>query len=161
MAWVTPRTWASGETVTATKMNEISSSLNALGGGWTSYTPLWGGTTTDPTLGASTVTGAYLENGGTVRAEIVATIGSGFAAGSGVYTFTLPVTAAAVANQVLDGAAMFIDISALGFYDYAPFRPTGAGLKIQLASGGGRMGATVPVVPAAGDVISIALEYRK
>lgn len=163
MAWVPPRVW-SNETITDTKLNEISASLNALGGStWSSYTPIWSATTTPPTMGTTIISGAYRENGGSVECEIVATVGSGFAAGSGIYTFTLPVTAGAVANQVLRGNAHFFDASGPGFWDYVAIRAggVGVGLTVVLVSNNTRMSASVPVVPAAGDVISIALEYRK
>jgi hypothetical protein len=162
MAWVTPRTW-NNEYITDAKLNEISSSLNALGGSvWTSYSPTWGATTTPPTLGSSIVSGAYRENGGSCEVEILITVGAGFVAGSGIYTFSLPVATSSAANQVLRGNGMFFDAAGPDYYAYNVYRTSGgSGLQVAMFANNTRVSSTVPVVPVAGDIISLVLEYRK
>lgn len=62
---------------------------------WTAYTPTWTATTTNPTLGNSTLVGEYVQHGKLVFFRIKVTAGAtGFAAGTGAYLFSLPVTAA-------------------------------------------------------------------
>lgn len=61
---------------------------------WTTYTPTWGATVTDPTLGDGTITGRYVNIGATVIGEIRIVAGvNGFNPGEGVYTISLPTDA--------------------------------------------------------------------
>ena len=95
----TPRTWVVGETVTAALMNqEIRDQFNSFLGGWTSYTPAWTATTTNPTLGNGTIVGRYLKIGRTCHVMLRLVIGSTTAAGSGSYRLSLPATAVTVSN---------------------------------------------------------------
>lgn len=59
MAWVSPRAWATSETLTAAKMNEISAALNAIGDKPASYAPTVGAAWTSN----FTVTGTNQEIG--------------------------------------------------------------------------------------------------
>lgn len=59
---------------------------------WQSWTPVIKGTTTDPTMGNSTLVGRYLQVGKTVSLRLYLEIGSTFNPGAGVYMIpTLPV----------------------------------------------------------------------
>lgn len=62
----------------------------------TSYTPTWGSTGTAPVLGNGTVNGNYVKIGKLVFLTISLSIGSTSTMGTGVWSFTLPGTAAAV-----------------------------------------------------------------
>lgn len=70
------------------------------------YTPVLTATTTNPTLGNSTLSGIYCQIGNLVFFEIALTVGSTFSVGSGTYEFSLPV-AAGVTNilPIGDGQA--------------------------------------------------------
>lgn len=58
---------------------------------WTTYTPIWRGSTANPTIGNGSVTGRYMNVGATVFGEIRILAGtSGFLRGTGTYTVSLP-----------------------------------------------------------------------
>jgi len=61
---------------------------------WTTYTPTWTATTTNPTLGNGTLTGHYKQIGKTVFVRVKLSWGSTTTGGSGDWRFSLPVTAA-------------------------------------------------------------------
>lgn len=107
MAWTTPRTWSTGELVTAAVLNtHVRDNLNAIGNPWTAYTPSWTAATTNPSLGNGTATGAYIQAGKLVvfRARIV--MGSTTTYGSGQYSISLPTTAASGMFQIILAEAL-------------------------------------------------------
>jgi len=58
---------------------------------WTTYTPLWTSSGTQPTLGNGSLTGRYVSIGATVIGEIRLVAGvTGFSRGSGTYFLSLP-----------------------------------------------------------------------
>lgn len=59
-------------------------------GAWTTYTPVWTASTTNPVLGNGTLTGRYSKFGRDVRFHINLVCGSTTTYGSGSYSFTLP-----------------------------------------------------------------------
>lgn len=85
MAWVSPRTWTVSETLTAAKMNEISSSLNAVGDGPITYTPtiVAGWTSNVSISGKATAAGDWVD-------FLITVAFSGAPAGSGGVLITLP-----------------------------------------------------------------------
>jgi hypothetical protein len=129
---------------------------------WSSYSPAWTATTTNPTLGNGTLTGAYMEMGQTVQVRIVLTVGSTTSVGSGVYSFSLPF------GGKLNGlmSAMFSDASAgaaltPGVCRIVNTTSTGDNMRVSMAGQTLPLGATVPVVPATGDVAIISGSYEK
>jgi len=76
-------------------------------GAWTSYTPSWTGSTTNPVLGNGTLVGRYQKTGRQVVAHINLTTGSTTTYGSGNYNFSLPFTAAN-AGASLIGSSMLL-----------------------------------------------------
>jgi hypothetical protein len=58
---------------------------------WTAYTPTWIATTTSPSVGNGTLTGAYIRIGNTIHYRIRLRFGSTTNRGDGSYRFTLPV----------------------------------------------------------------------
>lgn len=128
---------------------------------WTSYSPAWTATTTNPTLGNGTLTGAYQELGRTVNVRIVLTVGSTTSAGTGVYSFSLPF--APKLNSLL--SAMFVDASAAGqrypsTTQMVTNTATGDNMRIAFGSTG-VFGASFPVVPATSDLIMVGGTYEK
>lgn len=90
-----PRTWVVGETVTAALMNqEIRDQLNSMFAAWTTFTPTWTASTTNPTIGNGTLSGRYMKIGRTVICEINTIAGSTTTFGSGNYNWLLPAQAA-------------------------------------------------------------------
>lgn len=65
---------------------------------WTTYTPSWTATTTNPSLGNGTLVGSYMKVGTTCHLSIQLVIGSTTNKGSGTYRFSLPFTTATVTN---------------------------------------------------------------
>lgn len=59
---------------------------------WTSYTPAWTGSTSDPVIGNGTITGRYFEFGKNVFYSIQITTGSTTTYGTGQYFVSLPST---------------------------------------------------------------------
>lgn len=94
MTWTSPRTWVSGEIVTAAIMNaHVRDQFAAIGDPWTAYTPSWTASTTNPTLGNGTLVGRYMQAGKYVTFSIVLTMGSTTTFGTGTYALSLPFTA--------------------------------------------------------------------
>lgn len=92
MAWTTPTTL--GTNPTAALLNQqIRDNFKAIGNPWTSYTPTWTATTTNPTIGNGTLHGFYVAAGKLILGRFVLIFGSTTTVGSGSYRFTLPVTA--------------------------------------------------------------------
>ncbi len=71
-------------------------------GEWTSFTPTWTGSTTNPAIGDGLIEGRYKLVGKTVHVWMMMTAGSTTTFGSGEYKISLPVTARAIAHVVLN-----------------------------------------------------------
>ena len=71
-------------------------------GEWTSFTPTWTGSTTNPAIGNGLIEGRYKLVGKTVHVWMMMTAGSTTTFGSGEYKISLPVTARAIAHVVLN-----------------------------------------------------------
>lgn len=71
----------------------LSTTAGELGGSWTSYTPTWTSTGTQPAIGNGTIVGKYLQIGKLVFFRIVLTFGSTTSVGTGSYRLSLPTTA--------------------------------------------------------------------
>jgi hypothetical protein len=103
----TPRTWVVGEVVTAALLNaEIRDQFLSFFGAWTSDTPTWTASTTNPVIGNGTLNGRYLKVGRTVHRAIDLLTGSTTTYGSGTYAFSMPVAAASAVNQVGNAQAV-------------------------------------------------------
>jgi len=159
MAWTTPRTWVSGEVVTAALLNaQLRDNLNAIADPWAAYTPVWTASTTNPVLGNGTITGKFLQVGHLVLFEIHLTIGSTTTFGSGRYDYTLP-SAPNNVNYDPIGRATVRDVSANLTYprDVVLFN----GSRCHLCDQAGVVGAAnAPVVLATGDLLNIAGMYE-
>jgi hypothetical protein len=127
-------------------------------GAWTPYTPTWTATTTNPTIGNGTLTGAYAKFGRSVDVRIRITVGSTTTVGSGVYFVGLPVAASA---NVQTMTAVFYDASAGFWYSYIAYIDAGA--SIQLIRGDGttaQWAHDAPVTPATGDALIVTGTYE-
>lgn len=132
---------------------------------WTAYTPVWTGSTTNPVIGNGTLQGAYCKIGKLVNFRASITLGSTTTVGAGAYGLSLPAvnTGATVTEQLVTG--MFLD-SSTGFYYRGVGRlaPSGAtiGRAFFVDGAAGTVGwsATVPVVPASGDIITFCGSYQ-
>ena len=97
MAWTSPRTWVSGEVVTAALMNthvrdQLLELAGTVGPSYQNYTPTVQSGFTVGTTGSS-LTGRYVVIGKTVHYRALAVLGTGFTIGTN-WGLSLPVTAA-------------------------------------------------------------------
>lgn len=115
MSWTAPRTWVTGEVVTAAEMNtHVRDNLSAVfpaSATYSTYTPALTASTTNPTLGSgSTATGRYLQIGSKVHYHGAIIFGTGSASGSGTYQVSLPLTmSSSVAANVPIGMTSLFD----------------------------------------------------
>ena len=65
---------------------------NSLGSAWTAYTPTWGASTTNPTIGNGSIAGAYRQLGKTIMFRAQVSFGTTTTFGAGGHTLTAPVT---------------------------------------------------------------------
>ena len=163
MAWTTPRTWVTGELVTAALMNtHLKDNLNAIvpvgPDGWTSYTP----TLTQSATVTKTVTYAkYMKVGRLVTVNLqLACTSSGTAANAVVVG--LPLAAAATASGVW-GTGVVFDASANLNYGgiAAPQSTTTFALLPTSADSNNYLGAAVfTAALASGDIVLASLHYE-
>ncbi|MFF8953894.1 hypothetical protein ACF09I_34610 [Streptomyces sp. NPDC014940] len=135
----TPRTWVVGEVVSAALMNqEIRDQWNTVLGAWTTYTPTWTASTTNPVLGNGSLIGRYMKIGRIVLAEIYLNFGSTTTYGAGTYLFSAPATMANSGVEALGTARLSAGSVYIG--------------QCILASGASTMNVTFPqsATPAAG-----------
>jgi hypothetical protein len=79
-------------------------STAVIGSSWTTYTPTWTTTGTQPTLGSGSLIGAYSRNGKTIAVRISLELALNTSGGTGVWNFLLPfMPEPDGANQVLGG----------------------------------------------------------
>jgi hypothetical protein len=70
---------------------------------WTTFTPTWTGSGSNPAIGNGTLSGAYMKVGRTVHFRINIVPGSTTTFGSGTYTLSLPFTASTGFVQLTTG----------------------------------------------------------
>lgn len=78
-------------------------------GQWDEYTPSLTASTTNPTLGTSTITGHFRREGTTLHIRGELNVGSTFAAGSGEYRVSLPSGMSAVSDQEQQAMGQVVD----------------------------------------------------
>lgn len=146
----------------AQNMQAIATNLDTLlGGAWTSYTPTWTASTTNPTLGNGTLTGFYKKVGRTVVWRLRLTLGSTTNIGSGAWRWSLPVNAVAVfanAGEVLGTASLYraspVTRNIRTAYTFSN------AIATLIADDGTAVGAAAPWGWLAGDALSIVGMYE-
>ncbi|GAA4358385.1 hypothetical protein [Angustibacter luteus] len=159
----TPRTWVTGEVVTAAMNNtEIRDALAGIQAGWTSYTPAWTAGA-NPVIGNGSIAGAYLQVGKRVDFRIDVTMGSTTTYGSGQWRLSLPTTPVA---RIWRWLANCYDASASGYYGaWAAWLSSGpyAIVWAPATTAGNNdraIGAASPFTWATGDVLSVNGTYE-
>jgi hypothetical protein len=131
----------------------------------TVYTPTVRGSGSNPGLGTTGLVqfGRYFDDGNRVRGDVRIKFGTGFSAGSGFYSVTLPVLAHAddIAQNTLVGQATFYDLSANANYVLAAAVLSTDSVIFYVNAATSPFGAATPVVPAAGDEIRLHFDYRR
>lgn len=101
---------ASGAVTTA----KLASAVGNFGA-WASYTPVWTGSVTNPTIGSNgSITGAYCQIGKTVFLRFAITFGSNTTYGSGYWRISVP-SGVTIAGGGLIGSARAFDNGNRGF----------------------------------------------
>jgi hypothetical protein len=104
-----PFPFVAGEVLTAADMNGI--------GEWTSYTPTWTASTTNPTIGNGNLVARYARIQDLIQVQFHISFGTTTTAGSGQYRVSLPVTAAtAISPYTAYGSGYILDSSAGAAY---------------------------------------------
>lgn len=163
MAYSAPRTWVTGELVTAAYMNqEVRDNLNAqfplAAVAWSSYTP----TLTQSVTVTATVTYAkYMQIGKIINVNVLLTVTGAGTLGADIFV-TLPVTAAAsFSNLTAVGAGRVFDTSASLNYVGTAVSNTTARIGIVPNAGNGYLGSTsFTAALAAGDTVSFCATYE-
>jgi hypothetical protein len=132
-------------------------------GTWTDYTPTWTASTTNPTLGSTTITGRFKlldSKTGLVNINIAITTGGAWNAGSGNYIFSLPAGWTAHATRIQVGSCHVLDSGTAHFSGTC--KVVGGSTQISEtvigdASGNRLLANTVPVTWATGDQINLSI----
>jgi len=131
-------------------------------GAWTSYTPTWTATTTNPTLGSTTIAGRYKALDSktyVVNVTISITTGGAWNAGSGSYIFSLPAGLTA-ATRIQIGSAHVLDNGTAHFAGICKVSASGTTIAetvIADASGSRLLSNSIPITWATGDQINLSI----
>lgn len=131
---------------------------------WTSYTPAWSSSGTQPTLGNGTSAGEYFQTEKLVFVRGIITFGSTTTFGTGNYAISVPVTPDVGLPNCPYFGCWYRDTSPAN--DYQMFALLNAGSNFQLRGAGAAYpsnavwSATTPVVPASGDWVSWGFAYK-
>lgn len=162
----TPRTWVAAEVVTAAEMNaEVRDAITGIEAAWTSYTPAWTATTTNPVLGNGTIIGKYRQINKTIQFYVQITMGSTTTFGSGAFLIALPVTEQSIL-WTFDGIAR--DLSATQNFpitglDLTPGSPGSVQIACDPVTAGATLrsvSGTTPMAWAVGDILFVSGTYE-
>lgn len=168
MAWSSPRTWVTAETVTAAHMNqEVRDNLDALNPldsvGATSWTPTLEATSTNPG-GADSITGRYWRVGPIVFAW-ARFVWTSEQAGSGTYFVTLPVASSGISASGNGFGGQSIG-SFLARDNSSTANSRGGSVRLSAAdeirfdaADGGSVTDSAPFTWATDDVLSFCVSY--
>jgi hypothetical protein len=154
MAWTSPRTWVTSETVTAALLNtHVRDNLKAIGDAWGSYTP-----TISWTLGNGTLVGSYMQAGKLVHYHIKLTIGS-TTSPSSTLQLGLPVARSDTTARCPAGNVGLTDASGPTFYSRFAAQSGASAIVLQDLTGT-LVTATVPFTFATGDIVMVEGAYE-
>jgi hypothetical protein len=147
--------WSAGAVLTAAQMNAHAPQA------YSSWTPTWTGSGSNPAIGNGTITGNYVRHGDLVHFEIRIVMGSTTTFGSGSYSLSLPVALAS--GAVLDASVQLIDGATL-YYHGAPFLESGSTFRLgSVTTAAANIASVTPTAPftwANTDEIRVAGSYR-
>lgn len=119
-----------------------------------SYTPSWTAASVNPTLGNGTITGSYQVINGVCYCSIDLTWGSGTSGGTGVWSFSLPVTPAMSTvlgqGRITDAGANFLLCAAF---------IVGSTLQVYSHTAAAAAQATVPITWTTNDRLVLSIAY--
>lgn len=163
MAWTAPRTWVSGEVVTAALMNaHLRDNLLEIGNpsaAWTAFTGTVG-LTQGVSLSTSTLTADYSQSGKRVQGNVYGAISSAGTAAQQIQA-TLPVSPRRNSSPFTIGTFTYLDSSAGTFYTGSvAFLGTGAQCRFFVNAQSDVFGKTPAVTAASGDVLAFSFAYE-
>lgn len=137
----------------ASDMQTIAAAIDAsLGNAFTVYTPVWSSTGTAPVIGNGTFAARFKRFGKWGLCFINMTLGTTSTVGTGLYRWTLPAGWTLQNANLIYGAGGMLDSSAGSFFAGAVWASSTTLITIRTHSATSEVGATVPVVPATGDI---------
>jgi hypothetical protein len=126
----------------------------------TTYTPTWFASTTNPVLGNGTLSAKYCRNSDTILGSVALTMGSTTTFGTGVYSISLPVPAAALSIDQISSGIM-VDVSTGNRYVIAAAIASGGNTARFFVSGiTTSITESSPFTWANGDLLSFQFSYR-
>jgi hypothetical protein len=140
--------------------------LNGIGEAYTSFTPAWTATTTNPVIGNGALTGAFTRVNKLVFARYTLVTGSTTTFGSGDYRFSFPVTANNLGNFSAIFSSCFMYDSNVGQMYSATASMVNSGTVFRLNTFPNStqnvtvFGPTTPFTLAANDEIYISIVYE-
>lgn len=139
----------------------ISKTLLGVFTDWTSFTPTWTGSVSNPVIGNGTLVGKYMQLGKMVMANITASMGSTTTYGSGVWFFALPITIDTGTTKRIVGYALSDDATGILYTALCRVESTSDN-KTYIFGGeaGGAVQSTIPFTWASGDRLDIFLIYQ-
>lgn len=159
MAWPSGGipTIGSGGFATSAQFNDFRDALKAIGDPWPSYSPTLTAATTDPTIGASSVSGYYRKLGNTCDIDVDILIGSGWAPGTGNYRISFPSGITPRTSNASDalGFATIRDANTTSTTEHTAYYFAASAFAI--IGVGGVVGPGVPITWATGDLISVRI----
>jgi hypothetical protein len=128
--------------------------------GWTSYTPSWISSGTQPVLGNGTLTGSYLQIGKKVHVLIHFKAGSTTTFGTGVYQFGIPFTPQSLGSGAwgIICSAYCEDAGVNAYPVQSAFCPGGATIQ-PLTSAGTYLSPTVPFTWGTNDFFNLQATF--
>jgi hypothetical protein len=153
---------AVGDLNTAAYTNNVDDWINGV---WQAYTPALTAATTNPTLGTgSTQQGRYVQIGKFVHAEVFIGFGtSGTAAGSGIYSISLPVAGNQQAQAVVIGDGLIKCAGLSTFVETLYNTTTTATVRYCTAAVNGTLTTVTHAVPGAwtiNDQLIVSFTYE-
>lgn len=145
-----------GDVPPASDWKQILDALRALTDAWSSYTPSWTSSGTQPVINDGTLESRYLQAGHLVHYSGRMLAGSTTTFGTGNYDISLPVTSAS-SNRYL-GSALFLDGTS-GYVGIARMDGT-TNLRFYATGTTSQVGATVPFTFGSGDQIIWNVTYE-
>ena len=141
--------------------------LNSIGEAFTSFTPSWTATTTNPVLGNGTLTGEYTQVNKLVYARYALIPGSTTTFGTGDYRFTFPVAAKVINNfGTILSSGLFFDSNVSQMYNMVASSVSGSSTVFRLVTFLNStqdlriLGPTAPVTVAVNDQMFFSILYE-
>lgn len=152
--------FVAGDDLTAAALNAATEAA-----GWTTYTPTWSSSGTQPAIGNGTIKGAWCRVGKLIFVRITQQNGSTTTYGTGTYSWSLPTAAAAVTGfgtlPIWTGAANYLDAGTA--YDVGILSISSGASTVgvlQRAGSGAAWGQLVPITWTTNDAVFLAFCYE-